>query len=138
MASQRETFGSLHLWVNNAGGSAVRSPLCELTEADWDACLLVNLTAVWHASVIAAERMTDGGSIINVTSPRCDPRRARQRAPLSGEGGSEGAHPDDVDRARTGRARQRDRPGYVPTEVMMTALQTDVSSLERWPSHGSR
>jgi NAD(P)-dependent dehydrogenase (short-subunit alcohol dehydrogenase family) len=27
-------FGGLHVWVNNAGGSSVRSPLDELDESD--------------------------------------------------------------------------------------------------------
>ena len=62
-------FDGLDVWVDNAGGSPVRRPLSELSDDDWDACLGVNLTAVWVASVIAAERMTKGGSIINVTSP---------------------------------------------------------------------
>ncbi len=64
-----ETFGGLHVWVNNAGGSPVRSPLKELSDDEWEACLLLNLTSVWKASVIAAERMVDGGSIINISSP---------------------------------------------------------------------
>ena len=39
-------FGRLDVWVNNAGGSPVRTPLRELSEADWDACIDVNLRAV--------------------------------------------------------------------------------------------
>ena len=35
-------FGHLDVWVNNAGGSSVQSPLRELSEADWDACLALN------------------------------------------------------------------------------------------------
>jgi short-subunit dehydrogenase len=54
--------------VNNAGGSTVRSPLVKL-DARLGCLPALNLTAVWSASVIAAERMTDGGSIINITSP---------------------------------------------------------------------
>ena len=64
-----ETFGGLDIWVNNTGGSTVRSPLVKLDENDWDACLALNLTAVWSASVIASERINEGGSIINITSP---------------------------------------------------------------------
>ena len=64
-----DAFGALHVWVNNAGGSPVAAPLSDLREEDWDACFGVNLRAVWIASVIAAQRMGDGGSIINITSP---------------------------------------------------------------------
>jgi NAD(P)-dependent dehydrogenase (short-subunit alcohol dehydrogenase family) len=63
------TFGGVHVWVNNAGGSPVRNKLSELSMEDWDACIRLNLTAVWMASVIASERMVDGGSIINISSP---------------------------------------------------------------------
>ena len=62
-------YGGLDVWVNNAGGSSVRTPLREISDEDWEACLTLNLTAVWKASVIAAARMRPGGCIINVTSP---------------------------------------------------------------------
>ncbi len=32
-----DAFGGIDVWVNNAGGSTVRSPLVELDEADWAA-----------------------------------------------------------------------------------------------------
>ncbi len=63
------TFGGLHTWVNNAGGSPIRTPLRELADADWASCLEVNLTAVWRATNVAVARMTEGGSIIHITPP---------------------------------------------------------------------
>lgn len=125
------TFGGLHVWVNNAGGSAVRSPLRELSDEDWQTCLAVNLTAVWQASVIAADRMTDGGCIINVTSPA-----ATRAVPGSGHYSAAKAGVNaltltmSVELAPTIRVNGI-APGFVPTEVMMTALQTDVPSLEK-------
>lgn len=124
-------FGHLDVWVNNAGGSAVRSPLRELSEDDWEACLRVNLTAVWHASVIAADRMTAGGCIINVTSPA-----ATRAVPGSGHYSAAKAGVNaltltmSIELAPTIRVNGI-APGYVPTEVMMTALQTDVAALEK-------
>lgn len=126
-----DTFGGLHVWVNNAGGSAVRSPLRELSEDDWQACLAVNLTAVWRASVIAAERMSSGGCIINVTSPA-----ATRAVPGSGHYSAAKAGVNaltltmSVELAPTVRVNGI-APGYVPTEVMMTALQTSVDDLEK-------
>ena len=126
-----KTFGGLHVWVNNAGGSAVRAPLRELSEDDWDACLRVNLTAVWFASVIAAARMTEGGSIINVTSPA-----ATRAVPGSGHYSAAKAGVNaltltmSVELAPTIRVNGI-APGFVPTEVMMTALKMDVPSLEK-------
>jgi NAD(P)-dependent dehydrogenase (short-subunit alcohol dehydrogenase family) len=126
-----DTFGGLDVWVNNAGGSAVRAPLRELSEADWDACLRVNLTAVWFASVIAAERMSRGGSIVNVTSPA-----ATRAVPGSGHYSAAKAGVNALTLTLSVELAPAVRvngiaPGFVPTEVMMTALQMDVPALEQ-------
>jgi NAD(P)-dependent dehydrogenase (short-subunit alcohol dehydrogenase family) len=125
-----DTFGHLDVWVNNAGGSPVRAPLRELSEADWDACIDVNLRAVWLASVIAADHLRAGGSIINVTSPA-----ATRAAPGSGHYSAAKAGVNALTLTMSVELAPRLRvngiaPGYVPTEVMMTALQTDVERLE--------
>jgi NAD(P)-dependent dehydrogenase (short-subunit alcohol dehydrogenase family) len=124
-------FGGLHVWVNNAGGSPVRRPLSELSDDDWDACLRVNLTAVWFASVIAAERMTEGGSIINVTSPA-----ATRAVPGSGHYSAAKAGVNALTLTMSVELAPKVRvngiaPGFVPTEVMMTALDMDVPALEK-------
>jgi NAD(P)-dependent dehydrogenase (short-subunit alcohol dehydrogenase family) len=124
-------FGGLDIWVNNAGGSTVRSPLVELDAADWDNCLSLNLTAVWAASVIANERLNDGGSIINITSP------AATRAVLgSGHYSAAKAGVNALTLTMAMELAPRIRvngvaPGMVPTEVMMTALDMDVPTLEQ-------
>lgn len=126
-----DAFGGLDIWVNNAGGSTVRSPLVELDAADWNACLTLNLTAVWAASVIANERMNDGGSIINITSP------AATRAVLgSGHYSAAKAGVNALTLTMAMELAPRIRvngvaPGMVPTEVMMTALDMDVAALEQ-------
>jgi len=128
------TFGSLDIWVNNAGGSPVRTPLRELDESDWNACLAVNLTSVWMASVIAADRMGGSGSIINVTSPA-----AERAAPGSGHYSAAKAGVNALTRTMSVELAPDIRvngiaPGYVPTEVMMTALDMDVPALEKMAS----
>jgi NAD(P)-dependent dehydrogenase (short-subunit alcohol dehydrogenase family) len=125
------TFGGLDIWVNNAGGSTVRTPLRDLAEADWDACIRLNLTAVWIASIIAAERMTNGGTIINVTSPA-----ATRGVPGSGHYGAAKAGVNSLTMTLALELAPSIRvngvaPGYVPTEVMMTALDMDVPKLEK-------
>lgn len=123
-------FGGLDIWVNNAGGSTVRSPLVKLDASDWEACLSLNLTAVWAASVVASERLNDGGSIINITSP------AATRAVLgSGHYSAAKAGVNALTLTMAMELAPRVRvngvaPGMVPTEVMMTALDTDVEALE--------
>ena len=124
-------FGGVDIWVNNAGGSTVRSPLVKLDAADWDACLSLNLTAVWVASVVASERLNDGGSIINITSP------AASRAVVgSGHYSAAKAGVNALTLTMAMELAPRIRvngvaPGMVPTEVMMTALDMDVPALEQ-------
>jgi NAD(P)-dependent dehydrogenase (short-subunit alcohol dehydrogenase family) len=124
-----DTFGGLDVWVNNAGGSPVRTPLRELDEHEWDSCLRLNLTAVWMASVIAAERMTDGGAIINISSPAGD-----RGVPGSGHYAAAKAGVNSLTKTLSLELAPAIRvngisPGYVPTEVMMTALDTDEEQL---------
>ncbi|WP_420452329.1 SDR family NAD(P)-dependent oxidoreductase [Ilumatobacter sp.] len=122
-------YGRLDVWVNNAGGSPVRSPLGELSDDDWDACLALNLTAVWRASVVAAERMAEGGSI-NISSPAGD-----RGVPGSGHYAAAKAGVNSLTRTLSLELAPSVRvngisPGYVPTQVMMTALDTDEDALE--------
>lgn len=123
-------LGGLHVWVNNAGGSPLRMPLNELSEDDWDACLRLNLTAVWYSSVIAAARMADGGSIINVSSPA-----ATRAVPGSGHYAVAKAGVNALTLNMSVELAPKVRvngiaPGFVPTEVMMAALKMDVPALE--------
>ena len=124
-----ERFGGLHVWVNNAGGSPVRTALNEISDDEWEACLRLNLTAVWKGSVIAFERM-DEGSIINITSPA-----GEVPVPGSGHYGAAKAGVNSLTKTLSIEFAPKVRvngiaPGYVPTEVMMTALDTDEAQLE--------
>ena len=65
------TFGSLDIWVNNAGIGYIMKPFLEVTEADWDAVLDVNLKGCFLGMQSAARRMIEagkGGRIINIAS----------------------------------------------------------------------
>ena len=124
-------FGDLHVWVNNAGGSPVQSPLADLSDDDWDTCLALNLTAVWKASMIAAERMTDGSVIINISSPAGD-----RGVPGSGHYAAAKAGVNSLPKTLSLELAPAIRvngisPGFVPTAVMMTALSTDEEALEK-------
>ncbi len=124
-----DEYGGLDVWVNNAGGSPVASSLRDLPEEDWDACLALNLTAVWRASNVAAERMTAGGCIINISSPAGD-----RGVPGSGHYGAAKAGVNSLTKTLSLELAPSIRvngisPGYVPTEVMMTALDTDEERL---------
>ena len=130
-ASAVSNFGGLHVWVNNAGGSPVRTPLRQLSFEDWDHCIRLNLTSVWRASMIAADHMQSGGSIIHITSPA-----ATRGVPGSGHYGAAKAGVNSLTMTMALELAPDIRvngvaPGYVPTEVMMTALDMDVPALEK-------
>lgn len=62
-------FGALHILVNNAG-IVSRAGILEVTAADWDAVLGVNLTSALYGMQAAAPLIRDagGGSIVNISS----------------------------------------------------------------------
>ncbi|MBJ7367865.1 MAG: SDR family NAD(P)-dependent oxidoreductase, partial [Ilumatobacteraceae bacterium] len=61
-------FGHLDIWINNAGGSPIQTPLTQLDRKEWDATILLNLTALWVCTNTAARHMRDGGRIVNISS----------------------------------------------------------------------
>lgn len=65
-----EEFGSLDVWVNNAGIN-IRGPAEELSLEDWQRVIDVNLTGTFHGARVAGNQMIEqgtGGSIINISS----------------------------------------------------------------------
>jgi NAD(P)-dependent dehydrogenase (short-subunit alcohol dehydrogenase family) len=125
----KEAFGDVNIWVNNAGGSFVRSRLAQISRKDWDETIALNLTAVWAACAVAAKVMTTG-SIINVSS-----LAAYGPVPSSGHYAACKAAVNSLTRTLAVELAPRIRvngiaPGSVPTEVMMAALELDESNLE--------
>ncbi len=60
-------FGQLDILVNNAG-MAIFKPVAELTEADYEQLFAINVKGVFFACQQAAQKMADGGRIINISS----------------------------------------------------------------------
>lgn len=71
-------FGGLHILVNNAGIDQV-GVLEELSEADWDRVLGVNLKGPFLCAQAAARHLDGGGAIVNVAS-----LAGRSSSPLQG------------------------------------------------------
>lgn len=67
----RERFGSLDIWVNNAGIGYIMKPLLEVGVDDWRAVIDVNLTGCFNGIQAAARVMVPqgrGGRIVNIAS----------------------------------------------------------------------
>lgn len=65
-----ELHGRLDLAVNNAGVAPVRAPLEDVSLADWDRVIAVNLSGVFYSmrAQIPAMLASGGGSIVNMAS----------------------------------------------------------------------
>jgi NAD(P)-dependent dehydrogenase (short-subunit alcohol dehydrogenase family) len=65
-----QAFGKLDVLVNNAGIAGANKPTHELTEAEWDNVMDVNVKGVFFCVKHAVPHMRQGGggSIINVSS----------------------------------------------------------------------
>jgi meso-butanediol dehydrogenase/(S,S)-butanediol dehydrogenase/diacetyl reductase len=64
-------FGSLDIWVNNAGIGFMMKPLLDVAPHDWDKVIAVNLSGAFYGTQAAARAMVAqgrGGRIINIAS----------------------------------------------------------------------
>lgn len=122
-------FGRLDIWVNNAGGSPLQKPLIELPVEEWDATLALNLSAIFHAVRAAMRHMADGGRIVNISSIASEDVYQG-----SGHYSAAKAGVNMLTRTLAHELGPKVRvnailPGFVPTEVMMAALNIGHNEL---------
>lgn len=122
-------FGHLDIWINNAGGSPIQTPLTELDAKEWDATMRLNLTAIWVCTNTAARLMRAGGRIVNISS-----RAAVSTVMGSGHyaAAKAGVNSLTVTYAKELGPRIRVNcimPGAVPTEIMMKAMRLEEKDL---------
>jgi len=69
-ADVHKAFGKIDVLVNNAGIAGVSKPTHEITEAEWDEVMAVNVKGTFFCTKHAIPRMKEagGGSIINLSS----------------------------------------------------------------------
>ena len=126
-------YGSLNMWVNNAGGSPTQAPLVDIDPAEWERTLLLNLTSVWHCTRVAAQKMNEG-RVLNISS-----LAAEDVIPGSGHYSAAKAGVNMLTKTFAKELGPRIRvncimPGAVPTEIMMEALslkEDDLPGLEK-------
>ena len=124
-----DEYGRLDMWVNNAGGSPIQAPLVDLPREEWDATMALNLTAVWRCSAIAARYMEGKGRILNISS-----LAAEDVIEGSGHYAAAKAGVNMLTRTLAKELGPGIRvncimPGFVPTEIMMTALNINDEQL---------
>ena len=68
MAEVEERADGLDIMVNNAGVLPEAKPADDVSWAEWDATLGVNLAAPWYLACRAKQLMTSGGVIVNNAS----------------------------------------------------------------------
>ena len=66
-AQVESEFGRLDILVNNAASGVQRSA-SELNQKQWDWTMNINARAPWLCAIEASRLMTQGGSIVNITS----------------------------------------------------------------------
>jgi len=67
LAATVATFGAVDALVNNAGIFRA-APFLDITEADWDAVIAVNLKGSFLVGQAVARQMPAGGAIVNMSS----------------------------------------------------------------------
>jgi NAD(P)-dependent dehydrogenase (short-subunit alcohol dehydrogenase family) len=123
-------FGSLDIWVNNAGGSPIQAPVLELPREEWDATLLLNLTAPWICTRVASKVMGESGGRVLHISSRAGSDPVRGSAHYSAAKAAINNLTVSMARELGPRIRVNTiEPGAVPTEVMMKALRLEAEQL---------
>ncbi len=117
-----DELGAIDCWVNNAGSADPSDvgPLIDMTEANWDAVVDLNMKWTFFAAQAAARTMIArgcGGSIVNISS-----RSGSQPNPMTGQYGAAKAGVENltatmaVEWGHHGIRVNAVAPGVVPTE----------------------
>ena len=124
-----DEYGRLDMWVNNAGGSPIQAPLVDLPREEWEATMALNLTAVWRCSTIAARYMEGKGRILNISSLAAEDVIEGSGHYAAAKAGVNMLTRTFAKELGPGIRVNCIMPGFVPTEIMMTALEINEEQL---------
>jgi NAD(P)-dependent dehydrogenase (short-subunit alcohol dehydrogenase family) len=131
-----DELGSLDIWVSNVGGNDEKDTreLCDTSDEHFRDQLELNLVTAFQGAKAAAERMTAGGTIINIASGA-----GMRAAPRTGPYGAAKAGMLNMNETLAAELAPKGirvnavSPGPVPTEAFMKMLQEP----ERLEEYGS-
>jgi 3-oxoacyl-[acyl-carrier protein] reductase len=132
-----QEFGRLDVLVNNAGVET-RSPFLEITPADWERQIAVNLTGTFNCSQAAAREMAtrEYGRIVNITSVAGLIGPIDLAAYGAAKAGIVGlTRAAALDLADLGITVNAIAPGPIETELMLGAWSAEA--LRERPQHGA-
>jgi NAD(P)-dependent dehydrogenase (short-subunit alcohol dehydrogenase family) len=120
-----KAFGKLDIWVNNAGGSLVSTPLVELPLEEWEKTISTNLTSVWYGVRAAHKRFEENSKLLNISSGA-----AVAPFPGSAHYGAAKAGVNLMTKTLAMELGPKTRvnalmPGFVPTETVKLALDME-------------
>ncbi|MEM8769022.1 MAG: SDR family NAD(P)-dependent oxidoreductase [Pseudomonadota bacterium] len=125
-----DTFGPVHVLINNAGIEAGAKTYTMIDEADWDSVIDTNLKSAWLMSKLFTERVVankvEGGNIINVSSIT-DTRTIKGQFPyaVSKGGLSRMTEVLALEAPRYGIRVNALAPGYILTDVSRLLLESE-------------
>lgn len=132
-----DTFGALHIWVNNAARSLF-GPVAECSNEDWDSVFRVTLNGAFYGvrSAVSAMRHNDGpqrGAIVNIASGAA---RGGEEG-LGAYGAAKAALVNltrtiAVEHAREGIRCNVILPGPIATPPMLAAAEKSPGGVAAW------
>lgn len=127
-------LGRVDIWVSNAGGSdnPVRRPVVDVPDKQWEHLFDLNLRAVFAGARAVAPVLSDGGSIINLSSMAADKAAPNNAAYAAAKAGVNSLTMSLSSELADRRIRVNAiAPGPVPTDVFMDFFKATEDDLPR-------